>query len=110
LRCGGLELLGSVERPFDKVLSVNVIQFIRDKRGFFEAIAAVMSPGGTVATTCQPRDPHPTREDALRVAAEIRAQMQVTGFTDVRAEELALDPIPAICVLGTRLVGGGREP
>ena len=42
------------------------------------------------------------RADAIRVSNEIKACMAASGFKVVRAEELQLRPVPAICVLGQK--------
>jgi len=100
LRLGGLEILPSLEGPFDRVCSANVIQFIPDKTAAYRAIRAVMAPGGRIATTYQPRNRNPTRDDALRMAQEIESHMREAGFVDTRTEELPLRPVPVVCVLG----------
>jgi cyclopropane fatty-acyl-phospholipid synthase-like methyltransferase len=105
LRLGGMELL---ERPelglFDRVFSCNVVQFLPDRVAAFKQVFTVLTPDGVVASTYQPRNQNPTREDALRMAAEVRSEMDAVGFVDIRTEELPLKPVPAVCVLGRRPV------
>ncbi|MGB7844284.1 MAG: methyltransferase domain-containing protein [Candidatus Acidiferrum sp.] len=102
LRLGSLESLPPFDHLFDRLFSVNIIQFIADRPAAFRALFAVTAPGGLVATTYQPRGRNPTRVDALRMAEEIARHAQAAGFVDVRTEELPLEPAPAICVLGRR--------
>ena len=102
---GGLELLDQLgSTPFDRIFSVNLLMFLPDKAGAFRSIFAALAPAGLAATTYQPRNRTPTREDALRAAGEISRAMIETGFIDVRTEELPLKPAPAVCVLGRRPV------
>jgi SAM-dependent methyltransferase len=101
LRHGGLELLPELGAKFDSVYSVNVAMFWGDKRAAFESIAEVVRPGGTVATTYQPRHRGATSADAFAFAAKIGRMMEETGFAAIRNEVLPLNPLPAICVLGT---------
>jgi hypothetical protein len=49
-----------------------------------------------------PRHRNPTRADALAMADSIRWDMEVAGFDSLRVEELPLQPVPAICVIGRR--------
>jgi hypothetical protein len=58
-------------------------------------------PGGTIATTFQPRMKNPTRADAIAMADIITAAMANAGFAGIHCEERDFDP-PAICVLGSR--------
>ena len=87
--------------PFDKVFSINVIQFV-DKRAFVGRIKTMLKPGGVLATTYQPRGRNPARTDMLKMGEDLRAILAAEGFTNIRLEELALKPVPAICVHAQR--------
>lgn len=102
LHHGGLEALAELAGPFDKILSANVVQFLPDKAAAFRALFAVTAPAGMVASTYQPRGKSPSRDAAFAFANEVAAQMSEAGFTDIRTEELPLEPVPAICVIGRR--------
>jgi cyclopropane fatty-acyl-phospholipid synthase-like methyltransferase len=97
---GTIDALPS-DAPFDRLFSINVIQFV-DRRAFVARAAALLKPGGVMATTYQPRHAKATRADALTMAAELTDLMTAAGFSGVRVEELELKPVPAVCVLGTR--------
>jgi SAM-dependent methyltransferase len=102
LEYGGPELLPTLNGPFDKVFSVNVVQFLPDQAAVFRALHDAMVPGGIVATTYQPRHQNATRGDALRVADGVTKHTAAAGFVEVSVAELALQPVPAICVLGRK--------
>ncbi|MGA2494459.1 MAG: methyltransferase domain-containing protein [Roseiarcus sp.] len=102
LRFGGVDCLAETEGSFTKVFSANVVQFIQDKAALFDSLLRLLAPGGTVATTYQPRHKNPTRADAFAMAEEIERAMRDAGFTAIRIEERALKPVSAICVLGQR--------
>jgi cyclopropane fatty-acyl-phospholipid synthase-like methyltransferase len=89
------------EAPFDRMFSINVIQFV-DRPAFVARAKALLKPGGMMATTCQPRHAKATRADALKLAAELTDLMTAAAFTGVRVEELDLKPVPAVCVIGRR--------
>lgn len=48
LRHGGLELLPQLGETFDKIFSVNVLQFLRDRGEALGLIRAALKPGGLV--------------------------------------------------------------
>ncbi len=103
LLLGGLDRLAELAaRPFDRIFSVNVVQFLPDKAVAFAGVFAALAPGGVAAATYQPRGDNQSREEALRMAGEIRTAMEQVGFVGVRVEELPLKPAPAVCVLGRR--------
>jgi SAM-dependent methyltransferase len=99
---GSLERLTDVGEPFDKVFSVNVIQFLPDQAAALGALLSVLRAGGLLAITYMPRHRHATRADALKAADEVSRHMRAVGFDGIRVEELPLKPVPAICVIGNR--------
>lgn len=102
LRVGGLELLFGLEQTFDRVFSVNVVQFLPDLDEALTRIFAATMPGGRAATTYMPRSRNPTRDDALRMADRVVRAKEGAGFTDIRIGELPLGIVPAVCVLARR--------
>jgi cyclopropane fatty-acyl-phospholipid synthase-like methyltransferase len=102
LRLGGVETLEFLPGPYDKVLSINLVQFVPDTARLFAALHALLAPGGRVATTYQPRHRGATAADAHRTAAELAQLMSRAGLAQIRIEELPLKPVPVVCVLGTR--------
>ena len=102
LVCGGVAALSNLGAPFDKIYSVNVVQFIGDKEAFVRDLAAALRPGGLAATTYQPRHRNPTRADARAMADTVAAHMAAAGFEHIAIEELALKPVPAVCVRGRK--------
>lgn len=91
---------------FDRVYSVNVVQFWQDPERVFSDLRTRMRPGGLVASTYQPRHRGAKAGDADRMAERIVAWMSAAGFEDVRVERLELRPIPAVCVIGRRPLAG----
>lgn len=87
--------------PFDKMFSINVIQFV-DQAAFVARAKTLLKPQGVLATSYQPRHANATRADALKVAERLSGLMTAVRFTAIRTEELTLKPVPAVCVLGRR--------
>jgi SAM-dependent methyltransferase len=102
LIAGTIDDLPADEPPFDRIFSINVIQFVADKNAFVKICADRLAPNGLLATTFQPRGTKPTREAALAMAHLLTELMARAGLTDVRTETLELKPIPAICALGRK--------
>ena len=89
--------------PVDKIWSNNVMQFLPDLTATFAALREVLKPGGTIASTYQPRHRGATAADSDRFAAKIEQALHVCGFVDIRTKRLSLDP-PVVCVLARRPV------
>jgi ubiquinone/menaquinone biosynthesis C-methylase UbiE len=99
---GTIDELPASEPPFDRIFSINVIQFVADKESFIKACAKRLAPNGVLATTFQPRGTKPTREAALAMAHTLAQLMAKAGLTGARTEILELKPVPAVCVLGEK--------
>jgi len=107
IRAGRVELLlGSAnalprfDEPFDKVLAVNVFMFWNDPVSVVAGLRQVMSPGGVIALTLQPRRRGATADDTRAAAERIAGSLRAAGFAEVRTEILEMAPVPAACVLG----------
>lgn len=102
VRPGSLADLGNEPATWDRVFSLNVVQFLSDPDEAFRAMGACLADRGIVATTYQPRSKNPTRENALDMASRIEASMKRAGFGQIGKHELPLSPAPAICVTGMK--------
>jgi ubiquinone/menaquinone biosynthesis C-methylase UbiE len=102
LKLGGLELLPQLGEIFDKVFSVNVLQFLRDRTEVIQMIRSVLKPNGLVATTVQPRHLGAKAADAHGFAHKLSQEMTDGSFHHITVRELDLKPIPAVCVLARK--------
>ena len=102
VRRAGLDELTRVLTGFDRVFSINVVQFFSDLDYAFKQIYACLNENGMAATTFQPRTKSPTREQAMAMALKIQIAMSDAGFKDIRNHELSLKPAPAVCVTGLK--------
>ena len=100
LRLGTADALPRFEEHFDKVLAVNVFMFWADPVSVLGGLRQVMSPGGVIALTLQPRRRGATEVDTRAAAERMTAALRAAGFADVRTELLEMAPVPAACVLG----------
>jgi trans-aconitate methyltransferase len=97
--------LSALAAPVDKIYSANVVQFWPDPAAVFAALRAALKPGGTIATTYQPRQRGASAADSDRMAASLQTVLEHCGFEDIRVESLHLEP-PVICVLARRPAEG----
>lgn len=86
--------------PFNKIYSVNVVQFWRDPETVFTRLCANLAPDGIIATTYQPRNPGATDRDALAKGEELVRMLKDAGLPYSRIELRPLKPA-AICVLAS---------
>jgi SAM-dependent methyltransferase len=108
IRAGRVELLlGSADAlphfdgdPFDKVVAVNVYMFWKDPDSVLRGLLQVMSPGGVIALTLQPRRRGATADDTRAAAERMSASLREAGFGDIRIVIMEMAPVPAACVLG----------
>jgi trans-aconitate methyltransferase len=97
-----LQMITDSHGRFDRVFSINVLQFLKNRQDALRSLFNATAAGGVLASTYQPRGTNPTREDALRMAEEIHAHATDAGFINLSIAELPLKPVPAICVLAHR--------
>jgi len=102
VRRAGLDELTRELTGFDRVFSINVVQFFPNLDDAFKQIYACLDENGMAATTFQPRTKNPTREQTMTMALKIQVAMSNAGFTDIRNYELPLKPAPAVCVTGLK--------
>ena len=99
LKRGGLEELPQLGERFDKVFSVNVLQFLRERSEALLRIRSVLKPNGVLATTVQPRQRGATSADADAFGRQLSQELIDMDFREVTVKVLDLEPVPAVCVL-----------
>lgn len=94
------ELPGSVEGPFDAIVTVNTLQFWENPSEQLEDLRRRLVPGGRIAIASQPRCPGATRATTLDAAREITELLRSAGFGEAKTEVLDLDP-PVACIVAS---------
>lgn len=102
LKRGDLRDAETFKEGFDRIYSLNVVQFLPDLLLAYQILYKALSTGGVIATTYHPRTKNPTREQAMAMAEKVRAVMAEVGFKDIQLHTLELKSAPAICVTGTK--------
>jgi SAM-dependent methyltransferase len=95
------DLLGDYGRTFQKALAVNVFPFWTDSIAVLRQIGQLLSPGARIALTVQPRGSAATNDQARVVAARMVDALHAAGFAEVETRTLPLQPVNAVCALGT---------
>ncbi len=99
---GGIKSLSGWPEEFDRTYSLNVIQFIADKAGFFRRVIAALDNGGMCFTTYQPRLDNDASNGAAQMADEVEKEMIGVGFCKIGRADINAGPTQAICVFGTK--------
>jgi trans-aconitate methyltransferase len=102
LQLGTLADLDARTDRFDRIFSVNVVQFLVDLNAVFARLHHHLAPDGRCATTFQPRLGAANRDVALAAAQKVERAMHGAGFAQLERHELPLRPAPAICVIGRK--------
>lgn len=102
LKVEGLEATRLADASFDRIFSLNVVQFLPDVALAYRIFFDALTDGGIAATTYQPRTKRPTREQAFAMADKVSAAMRSAGFEEMKVHRLDLEPAPAICVTGVK--------
>lgn len=87
---------------FDKIFSVNVVQFWPDPARVFAEIKQLLAPGGRVATTFMPRVGSEKPGQARAHAKRLRRLMETLSFSGHQVHWLDTGSTPAVCVVGTK--------
>jgi ubiquinone/menaquinone biosynthesis C-methylase UbiE len=92
---------------FDRVFSVNSVQFWPDLALGAREAARVLRPGGLLALAIQPRSRGATAETTRQWEARLRAAMNELRFEDVRSFNDDRPRIPVTCVLAAKPANAG---
>lgn len=86
---------------FDKVLAINVAQFLGDDLGTVLALLrARMTPGGRIAIAVQPRERGATAAAAQVEGSRLSGALEGAGFKRVESSfNASLGSVPGVCVV-----------
>lgn len=99
---GGIDRLADWPDAFDRIFSLNVIQFQSDKPAFFCAVHNALAPGGLCLTTYQPRLDADGSGAARRMITSIEDALHAVGFENVTEIGIIGGATPATCVVGQK--------
>jgi SAM-dependent methyltransferase len=100
LNLGSVSALPNKDAFFDKVFTVNSFHFWKEPLTDLAEIRRTMKPNGMIAITTQPR--WATSEQMVdEVGDQLIQWLSQAGFGSIRREKKELEPVSAMCVLGT---------
>lgn len=102
LRAGTIDDLEREATGLDKIYGCNVIQFLDDQTASLKMLGERLKPGGIIAMTFMPRNKGASEADAKAMAGKVEAAMHEAGLVGIETKWLPVEPVPAICTLGTR--------
>ena len=105
LRLGSVSNLPQFDEPFDKIISVNSIQFWDDPVESLKGLWNMLKPGGLIAIALQPRHPGATEEDVQNSGKEIATFLEKAGFSQIRTDTKKMKPLSTVCVIGYKGTG-----
>lgn len=97
---GGVEKLKDWENRFDRIYSLNVVQFLPDKAEFVRLAWNSLVAGGGLYTTYQPRLESDHAAIANQMANSIETLMSDAGFESIERSELVAGGAQVFCVSG----------
>ncbi|SHO59104.1 class I SAM-dependent methyltransferase [Vibrio quintilis] len=92
-------ILPESELPFDKIYSVNVVQFWPEPTEVLKRLRKMLTPDGVIATTYMPRQLNEKYACSGITAGQITAWSEAAGFSEICVEEKVFNSAPAISVL-----------
>ena len=84
---------------FDKIYSVNVVQFWDNPILVFKQLRQLLKKNGKIITSYMPRHAGATDKDAFNKAEEIAAWLGQAGFSDIKIEKKVMKPVAAVAVV-----------
>lgn len=100
LRLGSVSALPYRDTSFDKVFTVNTFHFWPEPLTGLAEIRRTLKPNGLIAITTQPR--WATSEQMVdEVGGQLVQWLSQAGFGSIELEKKELEPISAVCALGT---------
>ncbi|HWP93914.1 MAG TPA: class I SAM-dependent methyltransferase [Thermodesulfobacteriota bacterium] len=105
LRLGSVSNFPQFDEPFDRIISINSIQFWDNPVESLKGLWNMLKPGGLIAIALQPRHPGATEEDVRDAGKEISTFLEKSGFSEIRLETKKMRPVSTVCVIGYKGTG-----
>jgi cyclopropane fatty-acyl-phospholipid synthase-like methyltransferase len=102
LHLGSAADLPKFNEPFDKIFAINSVHFWNGPVDCLKELRKMLTPGGLMAVTLQPRSRSATDATAKELGKEMGLNLECAGFSQVRLEIKPIKPVSVVCALGTR--------
>ena len=91
--------MGADLGSFDKIYSVNVVQFWKEPVQVFRKLRSMLRPGGIIVTAYMPRHSGATNEDAVAKGKQIENWLLEVGFGQVKTHIKMMKPVAVVAVV-----------
>lgn len=98
---GNVDEIPFEDNYFDMVFSVNSMHYWEDLQEALKEIKRVLKPGGEVCISLHPKW-FKIEADSILLREEIKASVEISGFKNVKANQLNLKPVSAFCIYGIK--------
>ncbi len=98
---GNVDEIPFEDNYFDMVFSVNSMHYWEDLQEALKEIKRVLKPGGEVCISLHPKW-FKIEADSILLREEIKASAEISGFKNVKANQLNLKPVSAFCIYGIK--------
>jgi cyclopropane fatty-acyl-phospholipid synthase-like methyltransferase len=86
---------------FDKIYSVNVVQFWKEPVAVFHRLRNLLKPGGVALTAYMPRHAGAKDEDAVQKGKQIEGWLRDAGFGQVTTQTRMMKPVAVVAMLAS---------
>jgi SAM-dependent methyltransferase len=97
---GSEDTLDAGPGSFDKIYSVNVVQFWKEPVSVLRKLRGLLKPGGVVVTAYMPRHRGASDDDAFVKARQIENWQREAGFGQVGTQSKMMKPVAVVAVVG----------
>ena len=104
LKESSISTLPDLGRKIDRVLDINTFQFWENPSEVLKTIRQIMSAGGVIEITHQPRELNAKEQDAVDAGARISELMEQCGFVSISVEMKDMKPVVCVSVRGHKPV------
>ncbi|MBO0992589.1 class I SAM-dependent methyltransferase [Bacillus sp. SD088] len=87
---------------YQRVLAVNTYTLWQDKQASLENIYRALQPGGKIAITMQPRQEDARLHKTKQFGRQIRTNMRMSGFRQIKVRYKEISPALVVCVTATK--------
>jgi cyclopropane fatty-acyl-phospholipid synthase-like methyltransferase len=101
ISCASVSDIPAFLPRFNKVLTVNSLQFWTSPVEDLTNLRSHMKAGGSLLLVHQPRKPGTTDWDVVKTGKRYAEMMKKAGFKEIRFHKKNMNPVSTICVMGT---------
>ena len=94
------DLPSSLQGQFDKILTVNSIQFWENSTEVLRELRQLMTPWGKIAVALQPRSQNATNKDTQKAGHDLAERLRAAGFKQIQLEIKPMKPVSVACSVG----------